>query len=176
MKKFLFPLCGLFVLYAQATFAETVYRGTDANGNTVYSDKPLPNSEKIEIAPVQTYTPPPPSPSPDLAIENEAPIEYQISIIDPLDQDTFPHSTASIPVKIEVSPALGKGDEIRLLVNGEPYGAPSKTPVFELKELYRGAYQLKAEIVSISDPTHPKAESNPITIYQQRASVFNKKN
>lgn len=174
MKKYPFLLPIVLVLYAQAPFAETVYKGTDASGNTVFSDKPLPNGEKIEIAPAQTYAPPPTSTVPQEA--ETASIEYQVNILEPMDQETFPHSTASIPVKVEISPPLEGGDQIRLLVNGKPYGAASATPAFELTELSRGAYQLKAEIISPQDPAHPKAQSSTITIYQQRATVFNKKN
>lgn len=175
MKKSFLLLLYVLVLYAQALYAQTVYKGTDAQGNVIYSDKPFPNSQRIEIAPIQTFTPPPLVAPPPVLENQRQGVTYQISIVEPADQETFPHSTSTISVTLSVSPPLQRGDHIILFVNGEPYGPPSTVPNFELRNLYRGAYQLEAEIVSPND-RRPKAKSNTITIYQQRATVNQNKN
>jgi hypothetical protein len=174
MKHALLILSWVLALYTQAPLAETVYKGTDAEGNTVYSDKPLPNGEKIDVAPVQTYSPPPqvmPSYQPQASSPATYAIPYQLSIASPADQTTYDSGVENVDVAVSLNTGLQKGDGIRILLNGVPTGEPTQARSFALGRLYRGEYKIQAEVVSVNDPNQVKAQSEPITIYQQRAVV-----
>lgn len=158
------------MLFAQVTFAETVYKGKDADGNVLFSDQPLPGSEKIEVQPAQTYTPPPlPNLNQDPnAKKTEGVISYKINIMAPQNEATMTNDIFEIPVLLSVEPNLQKGDKIRLLLNGKQYGPLYDAPNMIIKDLYRGTYQLIAEVISEADPSKIKGQSPAITFYQKR--------
>ena len=53
MRLTLFIFCYLIYSFA---FAD-VYRSVDENGNIVFTDKPSPDAEKVELQEVQTVSP-----------------------------------------------------------------------------------------------------------------------
>ncbi len=161
----------LLVLYAQAVKAETVYKGTDKQGNTIYSDQPLENGEKITVTPTPSFSLPPLSPT-QTQTEQEATtpvVNYNLSIIAPKDQETFTNDIRSITVNLALTPKLQAGDKIHLVINGEPFGEYSESLTFTLNEFPRGAYKIQAVITAENEAKIIKAQSNTITVYQQRA-------
>lgn len=175
MKKLILNM--VLVLCVQALHAQTIYKGTDAKGNTVYSDQPLQNGKPIELPPLPTYAPPP------LPIENSQPAletssnevkEYKVSIIQPTDGNTFSTSVDNIDVQLLVEPQLQGNDQLRLIVNGQNYGS-STTTTFVLTHLARGSYSMHAQVLS-QDGKTVKGKSETITIYQQRATAILPKN
>ena len=170
MKQLSYYFLAVLVLFAQALNAETVYKGTDANGRTIYSDQPFPNSEKITI----TITPSTKSaPTPQVQSQPIKPhqekINYKISIVEPTDQQTFGNDITAIEVKLSVTPKLSVNDRIHLEVNGEPFGEYSQATNFVLTQFPRGSYLIKAVITSADNLKTPIAQSDAITIYQQRS-------
>jgi hypothetical protein len=159
----------MLVLFVQASFAETVYKGTDANGNTVYSDQPIEHGEKIEITVPPAYKLPPVSQDNNETPSKDKIIDYKVSITEPSDQQTFTNDITSIEVKLAIDPQLQKSDQVRLIVNGQPFGGASNAPTFVLNQLPRGAYSITAEIFSINDPSKIRGKSQTITFFQQRA-------
>lgn len=170
MKQLSYFILPVLVFFAQALGAETVYKGTDANGRTIYSDQPFPNSEKITI----TITPSTQSaPTPQVQTQptkaHEEKINYTIRIVEPTDQQTFGNEITAIEVKLNVTPKLSPKDRIHLEVNGQPFGEFSQATNFMLSQFPRGAYRIKAIITTADDLKTPIAQSDSITIYQQRA-------
>lgn len=164
----------MLALTAQAALAETVYRGTDSDGNVIFSDQPLPNGQRIEIQPAQTYSSPPlpkTNPSNNSTSKQVQETRYEINILEPQNNQTLTTDIQSVPVALSVVPNLQKGDKIRLLVNGKQYGALTDSLNITIDRLDRGSYQLKAEVVSEADPSKIKGESNSITFYQRRTSI-----
>ncbi len=170
MKQLSFYLLAVLVLFAQALTAETVYKGTDANGRTIYSDQPFPNSEKITI----TTTPNPPPANKPIQSTNTKPahqevLDYKVSITEPTDQQTFTNDITSIEVKVSITPKLAPNDRIHLEINGEPFGEYSQATNFVLNQFPRGTYLIQAVITSADYLKTPIAKSQTVTIYQQRA-------
>lgn len=159
-------------LYAQALFSETVYKGKDAEGNVLFSDQPVPNGEKIEVTPAQTYS------APDVSApqtnEQQGPqevTEYKISIMQPQNEATMTNDIFVIPVSLSVEPALQPGDKIRLMLNGKQYGPLYDSLSMTLNDLFRGSYQLVAEVVSEADPSKIKGQSQGIIFFQKRPGI-----
>jgi flagellar hook-associated protein FlgK len=173
MKSAIISLLTMLVLFAQASFAETVYKGTDANGNTIYSDQPIEHGEKIEITVPPGYKLPPVNQNSNqdnnaTTTSQDKIIDYKVSIIEPNDQQTFSNDITSIDVKLSIIPKLQESDQVHLIINGQP-GVASNTSTFTLNQLPRGSYSIIAEIFSIKDPTKIRGKSQSVTIYQQRA-------
>lgn len=173
MKTLITLLFAWLVLYAQAGFSETVYKGKDADGNVLFSDQPLLGGEKIEIKPAQTYTPPP-VPKQNAKDKSQGPVEdvrYQVSIIEPQNDQTMTTDIQSVRVSVTTVPALQVGDKIQLFLNDKPMGPLTDSVNFALPRLDRGTYIVKAQVVSEKDPAKIKGESAPITFYQRRTSI-----
>lgn len=174
-NKFSYSLLAL-VLFAQALAAETIYKGQDASGNPSFSDKPSPNSQKIEIDPIPTYTPAPLPAAQNPANQNmKNPQEvaaYEISIVQPKDEETFTTDIENVNINVSVSPSLQSSDKIRYLLNGKPYGDLSNQLAMSLGRLDRGSYLIKAEIVGADGKM--KGESRTVIFYQNRTTILNK--
>lgn len=171
--------CLLFMIYfsASAVMADTVYKSTDAEGNTSFSDAESPGSEVIEIQAPQTYSLPPlqnATDSPSTTDQN-IPVNYQIAITDPPNNQTLTTDLATIPVSLSIEPSLVAGDKVQLLLNGEPYGGLYDTTSITIApdvRLERGEYTIQAQIVSVSDPSKIKAQSNVVTVFQKRHTIL----
>jgi len=169
MKLVYYTLLAAVVFYTQAPFAD-VYKGQDKNGNTIYSDKPFENSNKIDVNLAPTYTSPPVT-TPLAPIKIEAAVSYQVSIVAPTQDQTFTNEITAIEVKVSVTPTLQKGDTIQLLLNGQPHGTPSDSTTFTLQSLFRGAYTIKAQVINETTSQSPIAQSQEVTFYQKRPMI-----
>lgn len=168
-KKISKPLCLLLgMFFALPLYATTVYKSLDKAHTPVFSDHATPNSQAIELAPLQTYTPPAVSSTP-AAVIPQTTVAYQLEILTPKNEETITMDIFSIPVTLSLSPQLQKGDKVQLILNGKPYGHAEHQLQFTLNNLYRGAYKLKAHLLSAEGDI--KAESNSITFFQKRAMV-----
>lgn len=179
MKKKLisFFLIGL-IFFTPALLAETVYKSTDAQGNTVFTDHPTADSQKIDIQPAQTYnlSPPPREEEQPNSLNNLLDnTHYNVKILSPEDKHTFSTDIHSFTISLSVEPQLREGDKIQLLLNGTPYGSLYSTPEITITpdvRLSRGSYQVQARVVSEDNPSKIKGESDTITFYQFRKSIL----
>lgn len=169
MKKYLPYLLGLCCISHCWCVQAVIYKGKDPQGKTIYSDQPLPNGEVVEVQSLPTYTPPPlpQSANPPSAATQEK--DYQIQIIEPINEQTFTTDVQQITVRIGLMPELKAEDSIRLMLNNQPYGSQEKSLNFSFNQLPRGSYQLQAQVIGPNGAV--KATSETITFYQQRATV-----
>ncbi len=176
LTSLIFSLISLaLVLYGPALLADVVYKAVDANGKVIYSDQPLENGKQIDVTPAPSYTPPPlpktssvptqPMEPPTHEVKN-----YQISIVQPQNHETFSTAIDTIDVKLALTPALQPNDQVRILLNDQQYGQLYSSPDIQLRQLSRGAYQLQAQVIGGLDQS-VKGKSDAITFYQQRAMV-----
>ena len=127
MRTLLFTLISLGCM---AALAGPVYKWVDENGVVHYSDQPHPNSQKVQVAPVQTYksthgneapTPPAPESAP------EEPAYSGCSIAQPQDNQDFPN-LEQLRIVVFTNPGLRSGD--RVVRAGQFHGCrPSGQPV-----------------------------------------------
>lgn len=161
----------LTLVHTHTVYAQTVYKGVDANGKVIYSDTPFENSEEVKIEPLPTYSTPKLNQTLEAPKTQAAPIQYQVQIISPNNAETFSTTVQNIEVKVSVTPELLEQDRVQLLVNGQPQGGPTHSLSFNLGRLDRGAYILEAQIIDMNAPNKPKATSSKVTVYQQRAHI-----
>ena len=150
-----------------------VYRSVDADGQVTYSDSPGPGSERIEVAPLQTYSAPPPAaasaapaPEADAASTVEGPPAYRVSISSPGDDDTLRDNAGTVSVSVQVSPALREQERLRLLLDGRTVQEPGSATSFALEFVDRGSHVLTAEVIGAGGSV--LARSDPVTFHLHR--------
>lgn len=166
--------------------AATVYRSVDAQGNVIYTDKPIENSERIDLEPLTVV--PSPEPLPDNPVKSDVGASDAASndddnavtgpfmpystfrIAEPQDGATLPTGYAgNVQVELDIDPDLRDDHRVRLLLDGQISQSAMHTKAFMLTDLDRGEHQLQAELLDASGRVRHR--SAPITLFVQRASV-----
>jgi len=149
-----------------------VYRSVDADGNTVYTDKPSPDAEEIRIDKVQTipagaddfvYTPP----------EKSTEIVYtKLNIVAPKNNHVFTDNTGDMIVSVLIEPELNakNGDRLVLTMNGKKEPESSSIS-FSFTNLDRGVYKIKVDVVDKDGKT--LKSSKRISFTMNRTSILN---
>lgn len=95
------------------------------------------------------------------------PIQYKITIVSPQPEETFQNSTQTLPITVQVTPALKKGDLIVILVDGLEVADPSPSTSVEVPWLPRGSHTVQAKVIQKNGKG---AVSDLVTFFQQRTS------
>jgi hypothetical protein len=174
MSHFLFallllmPLCGV---------GDTIYRTTDAHGNTVFTDTPPPDgrqSEQVDIPQINT-TPAPQElfiPTPDNTAakdQREAPA-YSVSISAPPNETTIPIGPGNFSVSTIVSTELETSDSLQLFINDTPHGEPQRATTWELTNVFRGQHNLTVAVIDSSGAI--LAVSPAVRVFVLRPSII----
>ncbi|KTD21269.1 DUF4124 domain-containing protein [Legionella londiniensis] len=166
----------LFILISLMIFLPIlhaeIYKWTDSEGNVHFSDKPHPGAEKIDLPPVQTFSPPPTPPPAETMVNPEVAAktpDYEIAISQPENDATIRNNQGSVSVALEIQPRLNPGDKVQIVFDGTPIGEPQTATVFQLSDINRGAHTLAAQIVGSDGKVISTSET--ITIYMHRPRV-----
>ncbi len=146
-------LVGLAILGAlgpgasQVARGGEIWRGTDEQGNVIFSDQPIPGGKRIVVPPVQTFEAlpvprgsraSPPSPAPG----QTAPPYRVLEIASPADGEPVRANNGRVEVRVRLEPELAPGHEILVLLDGVPAGAPARSPLVALENVSRGTHTL----------------------------------
>ena len=140
-----------------------VYTYIDAEGNRVFTDRPATgNAKRIELAPSNSMPAPvPAAPSAPEPSTPQAPAYQLLRILVPQPDATIRDSAGNLIVTASSDPALLPGHGYRLLLDGEPLGEASRSPVIPLANIDRGTHQLAVEIVDAEGRTLERTPSQP---------------
>lgn len=133
-----------------------IYKSIGPEGQVIYSDQPVQGAEKVNVDPVQTYTPPPlpKEPFSDKAEPAEPAPEsegYQdFSIVQPGDYETIWSNEGTVSVALSLQPTLKPGDEFKLVLDDHQVIAQGRSSVVQLQNIDRGTHKLHAVIVDAS--------------------------
>jgi hypothetical protein len=147
-RQLAIALC-LLLGVSQSVLAQ-VYTYIDADGNRVFTDQPHRNAKKVEIAPTNRVDQPTKAPSrASKAKPAASPIfHYQLlRILAPEPDSTIRDIEGNLNVTVSNDPELQPDHLYRLLLDSKPYGEPTRSPVFPLKNIDRGTHQLSVEII-----------------------------
>jgi hypothetical protein len=163
----------LLIALPLSTSATQIYKHTDAQGNVTYSDQPPApgeTAEEIRLPSMNTTAPPPVIARPPAAEEDrQPPPAPEIRIVSPEDESTIAMGPGNVSVSAQASPPLGPREQVRLLLDGEPVGAPGQSTTWDLQGLLRGPHQLRVE--RLDREGEPVARSDNVRIYVLRPSV-----
>ena len=169
MRTVLFTLISLGCM---AALAGPVYKWVDENGVVHYSDQPHPNSEKVQVAPVQTYksthtseapTPQPPESAP------AAPPYSGCSIAQPQENQDFPN-LEQLRIVVFVNPGLRPGDQVVVVMDGATLGVANGTE-YLLTPVERGTHTLQALVKDGGGTV--LCQTPPVTFSAHQPSIQN---
>lgn len=148
----------LFILLALASAttwgSADVFRWTDANGQTHFSDRPHPGAERITItaSPPASGAPTGNSPAargrePDS--ETPAPVaRYQsLTITSPAQEQVLWNIEGQLDVAAAVQPPLQPGHALRFTLDGRTATAEPGSTRAQFPEVFRGEHSLQVEVV-----------------------------
>jgi hypothetical protein len=158
------------------------YKSVDENGNIVYSDTPTPGAERLTPPAINTVparTPPKPEASEaDKAADTEQaekkpPTRYsKFSIVTPKNDDTIWDNNGSVPVTLQLEPALDteNGHTVWVYVDGFAEVKRSQSLNQPLSGIDRGTHKIRAEIRDTQRKTLKRTKT--ITVHLKRASAL----
>ncbi|MFJ3485648.1 DUF4124 domain-containing protein [Pseudomonas sp. NPDC090202] len=144
----------LALLLLSLPAAAQIYKYTDANGNTAYSNQPpdgtkaqaveLPPLNRVETAPVTSA----PTPPVQTQTQGQQSAAYDVlQLTDLPDGEALRANNGSFTVGVAIQPRLQSGHQLQLLVDGKPYGQPTNVPRIQVMELDRGEHSLSVQVV-----------------------------
>ena len=165
----------VFVTSAPVVEAD-IYKVTNADGSVIYTDQP---PDDADTALVELIKPTTTNRVPGLDIQNtEAattdiidakPEQKSVTIASPQDQTTIPMGAGHFTVTAEVSPDLAPDESLELMMDGEPVGEATTTPVWNLRFVIRGEHKL--EVNRLDGGGNITATSDVVTVYVLRPSI-----
>lgn len=165
----------LLMLAALPAWAQ-IYKYTDAEGNTAYSNEPPQGTaaQTVDLPPlnsVQAQTPiAPMAPVPRPPRNNENTHTY-----DTLQLNDFPSGDAmrdndgTFTVGVLIAPRLREEHRLRLLMDGEPYGQPTNVPRLQVVNLDRGEHSMAVQVLYNDKVVQ---QSPTVTFSLQRAHLL----
>jgi hypothetical protein len=164
----------LLLLFALPAVAQ-IYKYTDANGNTAYSNQP-PNgtkAETVDLPPLNSVstsvpaTPPPAPPNQGQAAKGSAAYPV-LQLTDLPNDEALRANNGTFTVGVRIEPRLQPGHRLQLLLDGAPYGQPTNVPRLQLTELDRGEHSLAVQVLQNEQPIQT---SETVTLTVQRVHV-----
>lgn len=144
-------LLSLLALLSTGALAE-IYRYTDANGKTVFTDRPpAGDATPIELPPANTVEMKVPEPTPHA--EGSEPGEprapYRTLSVGGIPQGEALRANAGvITLTAQLDPPLRRGHLLRFLFDGEPVAEASTATMLQLQDVDRGEHSVQLEVLS----------------------------
>jgi len=167
MKRLQKSTLTIGLLLLSTTINAGLYKGLDAEGNVVYSDKPFDNAEQINPPPITVVDAPKVTPKAEKTENPETAVDtrYQsFSIASPTNNQTI-WNNPDLKVQLKVSPKLNTeaGDNIWLLLDGSPIVKNSKNLTISIGRADRGEHKLVAQLKNKAGRT--LKTSNSVTLH-----------
>ncbi|AOE87922.1 DUF4124 domain-containing protein [Pseudomonas sp. TCU-HL1] len=143
-------LAGLLLVLALPAIAQ-IYKYTDANGNTVFTNQPPDGAaiEKVELPPTNAVQAQPPSEPVSAADDATQQATYQLlELTDIPDDEALRANNGTFSVGVKLEPRLQPGHQLRLRLDGQPYGTPSNVPRLQLTNIDRGEHSLVVDVLA----------------------------
>jgi hypothetical protein len=130
-----------------------IYKYTDADGNTGYSNQPPDGvkAQPVELPPLNSVESQPPrnrnrQPKPATANNLTSRMRYWNSLHRPSPKPCAP-TTAPSPSTYSSSPACKERICSRLWLDDQPYGQPGNVPILQLVNIDRGQHRLAVQVI-----------------------------
>lgn len=150
--------------------AAQIYKYTDANGNTVYSDHSPDGvqAQPVELPPLNRVEPQAPNtpPAPDAEAPEPPRNAYDILELAGLPtEEALRANNGTFTVNVLIKPRLQAPHQLRLVLDDEPYGQPSNVPSLQLVNVDRGEHRLAVQVI---DGQTVIQQSPPVVFTVQR--------
>lgn len=166
-------IAGLAGLLCALPAAAAVYMEKDAEGNTVFTDRPSSEDAKpIELSPPSIYKAPaiPNAPPSGQAMDQDSDSQnYEfVSITHPADDSPIRENSGALTVNINLIPTLKPRHRFVLLIDGIP-ATEGQSTTLRLQNVDRGTHTIQVRIVDADDRVIISSES--VTFHMLRATI-----
>ncbi|POF40036.1 DUF4124 domain-containing protein [Pseudomonas laurylsulfativorans] len=162
----------LFILLLIALPATAqIYKYTDANGATAYSNQPPDgvSAQPVDLPPLNSIERQPPGEAAPTAkaTRNEQPhTTYEVLELTGLPtSEALRANDGTFTVTVLITPRLQGPHLLRLLLDGQPYGQPGNVPTLQLVNIDRGEHRLAVQVI---DGENVVQQSPAVTFTVQR--------
>lgn len=151
--------------------AAQIYKYTDADGNTAYSNQPPDGvpAQAVELPPlnsVERQTPARPDALTPLTTRDEPHNAYEVlELTDIPTEEALRANNGTFTVGVRAQPRLQSPHLFRLLLDGQPYGQPTNVPRLQLLNIDRGEHSLAVQVI---DGENLVQQSDTVTFTVQR--------
>lgn len=178
MQHFQFPVDfmgrvfpGMLSLLLALPAAAQIYKYTDANGNTAYSNQPPQGvpTQTVELPPLNSieHQPSTGPDTPPVPASRESPRKaYEtLELTDIPTEQALRANNGTFTVGVRAQPRLQSPHQFRLLLDDQPYGLPSNVPRLQLVNIDRGEHRLAVQVI---DGENLVQQSETVTFTVQR--------
>ncbi|MGJ7516496.1 DUF4124 domain-containing protein [Pseudomonas baetica] len=142
----------LFILLLIALpAAAQIYKYTDADGNTAYSNQPPDGvkAQSVELSPLNSVdSQSPDKPAPDAKTTEPPQIAYEVLELTGLPTtEALRANNGTFTVNVLIKPRLQGPHLFRLLLDDQPYGQPGNVPTLQLVNIDRGLHSLAVQVI-----------------------------
>ncbi|MBR9812666.1 DUF4124 domain-containing protein [bacterium] len=177
-------LLAIVLLFASAAAAAEIYRYVDDDGSVHYTDEPPAEykdaAEAVELEPVPTIELDAPTQidvsrtqrSAKTADRGGSQSYAQVAIAQPQNEQTIRDATHTLTVVVQSEPALRTklGHGVRFFLDGDAVNSePLNSNTLVMREVYRGAHTVSAEIVNAQGNVVGTAEAVTVFMKPPRA-------
>ncbi|WP_447767676.1 DUF4124 domain-containing protein [Pseudomonas kilonensis] len=133
--------------------AAQIYKYTDADGNTAYSNQPPQGvpAQTVELPPlnsIERQSPASPDTPPAPANSDEPRNTYEVlELTDIPTEEALRANNGTFTVGVRAQPRLRSPHLFRLLLDGQPYGQPTNVPRLQLVNIDRGEHSLAVQVI-----------------------------
>ena len=133
--------------------AAQIYKYTDAEGNTAYSNQPPQGvpAQTMDLPPLNSIERQPPAgqETPTAPAQRNAPGNaYEtLELTDIPTEEALRANNGTFTVGVRAQPRLRSPQQFRLLLDGQPYGQPSNVPRLQLVNIDRGEHSLAVQVI-----------------------------
>ncbi len=139
-----------------------IYRSTDEQGQTVFSDQPSRGAEQVEVKEPNRAPAVKPTARPEKKKADTYSSGYEVAITHPADGDFIANGLRGTNVSATVNPPLLPKHQLEFLHNGESLGAGSSYQT-RIERLTPGGHQISARVLDRDGKVLGQSEITSIT-------------
>jgi hypothetical protein len=166
------PLLICLLLSLALPASAQIFKYSDANGNTVFTDQPPEGQQTQNVQLPETNSvsmPVPSAPTTPQANATDKVAPYStLQLTGIPDEAALRANNGTFSVGVDIQPRLASNHRLRLLLDGQPYGQPSNVPRLQVSNADRGEHSLAVEVLSGEQSIQQSATS---TFTVQRVSL-----
>lgn len=167
------PLLICLLLSLALPASAQIYKYTDANGNTVFTDTPPEGQprENIELPKTNSVTMQAPSTTPsDTTDTASAAAPYsQLQLTDIPDDEAMRANNGTFSIGVKLQPRLASNHRLRLLLDGKPHGQPTSSTRLQVNNADRGEHSLAVEVLN-GDTSIQQSATSVFTVQRVNTS------
>jgi hypothetical protein len=141
----------LILLLMALPAAAQIYKYTDANGNTAYSNQPPDGvrAQPVELPPLNSVEPQAaPKPPAQPNTREQANGAYEVLELTGLPTtEALRANNGTFTVNVLIKPRLQGPHLFRLVLDDQPYGQPGNVPILQLVNIDRGLHSLAVQVI-----------------------------